>query len=74
MILFSNVKYTVHLHKCYICMLFLHKGSYEIKIQNATVSEKTGTPIEKAKKEAKSIPVAHKDVSAHFFVLVPHFN
>ena len=72
--LFSNVKYTVHLHKCYICMLFLHKGSYKIKLPNATVSEKIGTPIEKAKKGAKSIPVAHKDVIAHFSDLVPHFN
>jgi len=72
--LFSNVKYTDHLHKCYICMLFLHKGSYKIKIQNATVSVKIGNLIEKAKKGATSIHVTHKDVTAHFSALVPHFN
>jgi hypothetical protein len=46
----------------------------KLNYQNATVSEKIGTPIEKAKKGAKSIPVAHKDVIAHFSDLVPHFN
>jgi hypothetical protein len=55
-------------------MLFLHKGSYKIKLPNATVPEKIGTPIEKARKGAKSIPVAHKDVIAPFSDLVPHFN